>query len=84
MTDDADLSGQPALRIADYDAIVYDLDGTLVDLAVDWDAVAEAVLDVYGEHAVKPPTGDLWGLLGAADEYGIRETVEATIAEYER
>jgi len=67
-----------------YDAVVYDLDGTLVDLAVDWGAVAEAVLDVYAEHAIKPPTAELWGLLGAADEYGIRAPVEATITEHER
>ncbi|MFD1570956.1 HAD family hydrolase [Halorubrum laminariae] len=70
--------------LAAYDAVVYDLDGTLVDLAVDWAAVAEAVLNVYAEHAVKPPTRELWELLGAADEYGIRAPIEATITEYER
>ena len=71
-------------RFADYDAVVYDLDGTLVELAVDWDAVADAVLDVYAEHARIPPTEELWELLGAADEYGIRAAVEEAIASHER
>ena len=67
-----------------YDAIVYDLDGTLVDLPVDWAAVAQDVLDVYAEHAVKPPTTELWGLLEAAAGYGIGEEVEEAIARRER
>ncbi|WP_251133152.1 HAD-IA family hydrolase [Halorubrum sp. 2020YC2] len=71
-------------RPVDYDAVVYDLDGTLVRLAVDWDAVADAVLDVYAERALIPPTEELWDLLGAADEYGIRPEVEAAIADHER
>ncbi|ELZ38870.1 HAD family hydrolase [Halorubrum tebenquichense] len=71
-------------RLDGYDAVVYDLDGTLVELAVDWDAVAEAALDVYAEHALIPPTEELWKLLGAADEYGIRDEVEEAIAAPER
>ncbi|GAA0726192.1 phosphoglycolate phosphatase [Halorubrum trapanicum] len=70
--------------LAGYDAVVYDLDGTLVELAVDWDAVADAVLDVYAERALIPPTEELWKLLGAADEYGIRAEVEEAIALHER
>ncbi|OSO90995.1 HAD family hydrolase [Halorubrum ezzemoulense DSM 17463] len=71
-------------QFAAYDAVVYDLDGTLVELAVDWDAVADAVLDVYAERALIPPTEELWDLLGAADEYGIRAEVEEAIALHER
>ena len=67
-----------------YDAVVYDLDGTLVHLAVDWDAVADDVIDVYAEHAVKLPGSDLWELLGAAEEYGLGEAVEEAIAAHER
>ncbi len=67
-----------------YDAVVYDLDGTLVDLAVDWDAVADDVIDVYTNHAIKPPAGDLWELLDVADEYGLADAVEETIAAHER
>jgi phosphoglycolate phosphatase len=70
--------------LAAADATVYDLDGTVVDLAVDWDAVADAVVDVYAANALVPPTGDLWSLLDAAGEYGIAEAVEETIADYER
>jgi len=72
------------IDLASYDAVVYDLDGTLVELAVDWAAVAESVLGVYTEHAVIPPTDELWGLLGAAEGYGIRDPVEAAIAAHER
>ncbi|WP_144925472.1 HAD family hydrolase [Halorubrum salsamenti] len=75
--------GRP-IDLAAYDAVVYDLDGTLVELAVDWGAVAESVLDVYAEHAMISPTDDLWGLLEAAGEYGIRGPVEETIAAHER
>ncbi|ELZ49169.1 HAD-superfamily hydrolase, subfamily IA, variant 1 [Halorubrum distributum JCM 9100] len=71
-------------RLAGYDAVVYDLDGTLVELAVDWDAVADDVLDAYAERALIPPTEELWDLLGAADDYGIRAEVEAAIAGHER
>ncbi|TKX75401.1 HAD family hydrolase [Halorubrum sp. GN11_10-6_MGM] len=71
-------------RLAGYEAVVYDLDGTLVELAVDWGAVADAVLDAYAEHALIPPTEELWGLLGAADDYGIRTEVEEAIALHER
>ena len=67
-----------------YDAVVYDLDGTLVHLAVDWAAVADDVLDVYTDHAIKPPTDELWGLLEAAAGYGIGAEVEEAIALHER
>lgn len=67
-----------------YDAVVYDLDGTLVELAVDWGAVADAVIDVYVENAIKPPTDELWGLLEASEEYGIGEPVEEAISLHER
>ncbi len=66
-----------------YDAVVYDLDGTIVDLAVDWGAVADDVVAVYAEHAIKPPGDDLWDLLDVADEYGIAEAVEETVARHE-
>ena len=70
--------------LAGYDAVVYDLDGTLVELAVDWGTVASSVLDVYAKHAIKPPTEELWGLLEAADGYGIGDPVEEAIALHER
>ena len=67
-----------------YDAVVYDLDGTVVRLAVDWQAVAEDVIDVYERAGVDAAGADLWGLLERADAHGIREAVEATISRHER
>ena len=43
---DRDTHGGPA---AGYDAVVYDLDGTLVRLAVDWDALRSDVRTLFGE-----------------------------------
>ncbi|WP_096394465.1 HAD family hydrolase [Halorubrum trapanicum] len=84
MTDGDPESALAGSRLAGYDAVVYDLDGTLVELAVDWDAVAADVLDVYAERALIPPTEELWDLLGAADDYGVRDEVEEAIALHER
>ncbi|MFP8958793.1 HAD family hydrolase [Natrialbaceae archaeon A-CW3] len=67
-----------------YDAIVYDLDGTLVHLDVDWSLVAVDVLDVYLEAAIDPPSKGLWELLGSAAEFDLAPEVEATIASHER
>ena len=67
-----------------YDAVVYDLDGTLVDLDVDWDAVAADVLEVYESAGIEPPSRDLWELLGAADDVGLAPEVESAIAAHER
>jgi len=41
------------------DAVVYDLDGTLVDLAVDWDAVADDVIGTYAANALVGTLVDL-------------------------
>lgn len=70
--------------MTEYDAVVYDLDGTVVDLAVDWDAVRTDVLDVYDTEGVEPPATDLWTLLERADGAGIAAAVENAIADHER
>ncbi|SDR10401.1 HAD family hydrolase [Natronobacterium texcoconense] len=70
--------------MSEYDAVVYDLDGTLVDLNVDWNRVAEDVLEVYETEDVEPPSENLWDLLGYADDAGVRSEVESTIASHER
>jgi phosphoglycolate phosphatase len=69
--------------IGAFDAIVYDLDGTLVRLAVDWGAVAADVDRVLRERGVDPPAG-LWAMLEFAEREGHREAVEETIADHER
>ncbi|MEF8779874.1 MAG: HAD family hydrolase [Haloferacaceae archaeon] len=68
----------------DYDAVVYDLDGTLVDLEVDWDQVAREVAAVYRSSDVDPPSGDLWALLEDADDYGLGDSVAGVVCEHER
>ncbi|WP_254768710.1 HAD family hydrolase [Salinilacihabitans rarus] len=70
--------------MTEYDAVVYDLDGTLVDLDVDWAATARDVREVYRAAGVEPPGDGLWDLLAAAPEAGLGEEVEATIAARER
>ena len=68
----------------EYEAIVYDLDGTLVYLNVDWNAVASDVLAVYRDEGVEPPSTELWTLLGRASAHGLRDRVEEAIAVHER
>ncbi|WP_339102963.1 HAD-IA family hydrolase [Haloterrigena salinisoli] len=67
-----------------YDAVVYDLDGTLAELDVDWDAVAVDVLEVYENADIEPPSRELWDLLDAASDVGLGADVESTIAAHER
>lgn len=68
-----------------YDAVVYDLDGTLVRLDVDWETVAEDVAATLQARDVEiEPTDSLWDLLDRAEATGHRRHAEATIAEYER
>jgi len=68
----------------EYEAVVYDLDGTLVRLDVDWDAVRVAVVDRLRERGVDVADRDLWDILDVADEHGVGDVVEETVAEYER
>ncbi|MFB6079495.1 MAG: HAD family hydrolase [Haloferacaceae archaeon] len=67
-----------------YEAVVFDLDGTLVRLVVDWDAVAAEVTEALATHDVDADGRDLWGLLDLADETGLRAEVEAIVGERER
>ncbi len=67
-----------------YAGVVYDLDGTLVGLAVDWAAVATDVIEVYDSVGVDASGADLWGLLEDAPAHGIEAEVEATISRHER
>lgn len=68
--------------MTEYDAYVYDLDGTLVDLAVDWAEVAQAVAATLTERGVEPPD-ELWDMLHRADATGHRPAVEEVITGYE-
>ena len=67
-----------------YDAVVYDLDGTLARLDVDWDAVTREAATVYRNAGVDPPTGDLWNLLDEAEAFGVGQEVAGLVCERER
>lgn len=66
-----------------FDAVVWDLDGTLVHLAVDWDVVADEVVATFDDRGVDAGGTDLWAMLDLADDEGLRDDVEAVIADHE-
>ncbi len=68
----------------DYDAVVYDLDGTLVRLRVDWETVATEVGSVLDAAGFELDGRDLWGMIDLADEEGLLGRVEETIAPHEK
>jgi phosphoglycolate phosphatase len=70
--------------VTEYDAYVYDLDGTLVELDVDWDTVATDVAAVLRARGIDVADADLWAMLELSNEAGYRRKVEDTIAEHER
>ncbi|SFS08531.1 phosphoglycolate phosphatase [Halomicrobium zhouii] len=72
------------MTAADYDAVVYDLDGTLVRLDVDWDSVARDVDAALADHDIDTDGHDLWDVLERSVETGHRDIVEEAIAAHER
>lgn len=66
-------------------ARVYDLDGTLVRLAVDWQAAERDARDVIAEAdvGVDPEREDVWDLFDLAEEHGLYAELEARIAAHE-
>ncbi|WP_435358735.1 HAD family hydrolase [Haloarchaeobius sp. DFWS5] len=66
-----------------YDGLVYDLDGTLVRLDVDWGLVREDVLAVYERAGHDPGERDLWALFEDAPDFGLTDPVEDAIARHE-
>lgn len=69
--------------MTEYEAIVYDLDGTLVDLAVDWDVVARDCGAVLESQGIDASDADLWAMLDMAEEIGERDAIESVISEHE-
>ncbi|MFA1611483.1 HAD family hydrolase [Halobellus rubicundus] len=67
-----------------FDAAVWDLDGTLVRLPVDWDRVTRDVAAVFESAGHDVPGTDLWDLLQRADGTDLAQEVETTIADHER
>ncbi|MFB6300796.1 MAG: HAD family hydrolase [Halobacteriales archaeon] len=64
--------------------MIYDLDGTLVRLTVNWDAVRDEVAAFFEGEGHTVEGKDLWAFLDYADETGNREPVEQIIAKHER
>jgi phosphoglycolate phosphatase len=63
--------------------IVYDLDGTLVDLQVDWDAARQAVSAEFATIGLAVDGCDLWDLLDLAEAEGHVETFEDIVGPRE-
>ena len=70
--------------MTEYDAIVYDLDGTLVRLDVDWGEVANRCAAVLRARGHDPAGADIWEMREIASENGLLDRVDETIAEFER
>ena len=66
------------------DAVVYDLDGTLVRLVVDWEAVEDEIGEILRAADVDPDALSAWELLDAAEDVGVGCEVDALIAAHER
>jgi phosphoglycolate phosphatase len=66
-----------------YAAVVFDLDGTLVRLAVDWAEARTAAAAALADAGVEPGDRSLWALLDLAEKRDRRETVERVLIERE-
>ncbi|QLG62702.1 HAD family hydrolase [Halorarum salinum] len=71
------------IEFDDYDAVVYDLDGTLVRLAVDWDAATRDAAALFERNGHEVPESGLWELLERADDAGLRGELEVQLSERE-
>lgn len=70
--------------LSEFEAVVWDLDGTLVRLSVDWDIVASDVAEVFETAGIDVSDVDLWEMLNLASDRGLRDDVESVIAHHER
>jgi phosphoglycolate phosphatase-like HAD superfamily hydrolase len=67
-----------------HDAVVYDLDGTLVRLVVDWRRVESELTDCAADAGIDPAGLDAFDLLDAGESAGVGEEMEAVVADHER
>lgn len=71
--------------MTEYAAVVYDLDGTLVRLAVDWDAAARDARAALRDAGIDIGSdAGAWESLDRAHEHGHGEAVSEAIASHER
>lgn len=69
---------------ASYEAVAYDLDGTLIRLDVDWDAAARDAGAALEAHGVDAAGLSLWEILETATDRGHGPAVSEAIADHER
>lgn len=67
----------------DVQAVVFDLDGTLVRLAVDWTALAGTLRERFAEAGVDADGWSVWDCYERAAAHGLQSEIEALIAERE-
>jgi len=70
--------------VSDYEAVVYDLDGTLVDLDVDWAATGREVAAALDARGLNVDGVDLWEMLELSETAGHRHVIEDILRERER
>lgn len=70
--------------MTDYEAILYDLDGTLVELDVDWGEVAQAVGAMLHARGIETEGATLWEMFDLAREAECFPTVDDRVAAFER
>ena len=83
MTED-DASDGPSTDASDPEAVVYDLDGTLVRLAVDWADVERRLAALLERKGVNPDGLSGWDQLDAAEDAGVGDEADDLIAAAER
>ncbi|MFB6353485.1 MAG: HAD family hydrolase [Halobacteriales archaeon] len=69
--------------LADAEAVVFDLDGTLVRLAVDWSAVAGELRALLADAGVDADGWSVWECYDRARDRGLEDAVESVLAEHE-
>lgn len=68
---------------APWDGVVFDLDGTLVELEVDWPAIEVDLADALSDQAIHGDGASSWELLATAREAGIRDRAESVLGPAE-
>jgi len=66
-----------------YEAVVFDLDGTLLRLDVDWREVESDVGAVLEAEGLDPEAHHAWELLDVAESVGRHDDVDQIIADHE-
>lgn len=69
--------------LADAEAVVFDLDGTLVRLAVDWSAVAGELRALLADARLDADGWSVWECYSRARDRGLEDAVESVLAEHE-